>query len=92
MSRESVDQYDDDGRLYAGYDYINQAWVEDGVYVDCGHPQPGEHMPEMGRAFNGCNCYGRKHQGERSDIWSGGSGRQQLAPYNIPMTGGRHAI
>ena len=30
------------------FDYDNQAWVIDGVYVDCGHTK--EHR---------CNCFGR---------------------------------
>jgi hypothetical protein len=43
------------GRLYAGFDYTNQAWVEDGVYVDCGHP-----------GNMNCGCYGRMHAGEKT--------------------------
>ncbi len=35
-----------------GYDYINQAWVVNGVYMRCSHP--GET----------CKCYGRLHAGE----------------------------
>ena len=35
------------------YDYKNQAWVSDGVYQRCGHPD------EMN-----CGCYGRTHEGE----------------------------
>jgi hypothetical protein len=35
------------------YDYHNQAWVEDGVYVTCGHRE--EHR---------CNCFGKRHAGE----------------------------
>lgn len=35
------------------YDYDRQAWVEHGVYVDCGH-----------RAIIKCRCYGRIHAGE----------------------------
>jgi hypothetical protein len=35
------------------FDYANQAWVVDGVYVACGHAKP-------------CNyCYGTKHEGEQ---------------------------
>ena len=34
-----------------GYDYTNQAWVEDGRYCRCGHNSP-------------CGCYGRLHAGE----------------------------
>jgi hypothetical protein len=33
------------------YDYQNQAWLENGRYVDCGHREP-------------CDCYGRRHVGE----------------------------
>lgn len=35
------------------YDYDRQAWVKDGLYVRCGHPE----------AMN-CGCYGRLHAGE----------------------------
>lgn len=34
------------------FDYANQAWVRDGVYVKCDH-------------VNLCTCYGRLHQGEK---------------------------
>ena len=34
------------------FDYTNQAWTQDGAYVDCGHPAAG------------CECYGRAHAGE----------------------------
>jgi hypothetical protein len=54
--RRSVDHYGTDGRLIAGYDYINQAWVKDGRYVDCAHPQKD------------CSCYGREHKGEQPPI------------------------
>lgn len=33
------------------FDYTNQAWVEDGKYVRCGHATP-------------CKCFGRAHEGE----------------------------
>jgi hypothetical protein len=36
------------------FDYAKQAWVVDGRYVRCGHPE----------AMN-CQCYGRLHEGER---------------------------
>jgi hypothetical protein len=36
------------------YDYRNQAWVVDGVYVRCGHPDCS-------------SCYGTQHEGERPD-------------------------
>jgi hypothetical protein len=35
------------------YDYAHQAWIEDGRYVRCGHPE----------SMN-CQCYGRLHAGE----------------------------
>jgi len=35
------------------FDYKNQAWVENGVYVRCGHPESME-----------CGCFGRAHAGE----------------------------
>ena len=54
MSRQSNDEYQN-GRLVNGYDYDNQAWVKNGRYVRCGHP---ENMP--------CRCYGRKHEGEET--------------------------
>lgn len=38
------------------FDYKNQAWVVQGKYMSCGHP---ENM--------NCNCYGKKHQGELAD-------------------------
>jgi hypothetical protein len=36
------------------YDYTNQAWVTNGVYKRCGHPE----------SMN-CGCYGRAHRGEK---------------------------
>ena len=41
------------------YDYDNQAWIVDGVYQDCGHPE--SMATECARL-----CYGRKHKGERA--------------------------
>ena len=35
------------------YDYENQAWIQGGRYVRCGHPE----------SMN-CRCYGRLHEGE----------------------------
>tara|TARA_R110000765_G_scaffold388682_1_gene481019 strand:+ start:421 stop:681 length:261 start_codon:yes stop_codon:yes gene_type:complete len=50
------------------FDYTNQAWTVDGVYVDCGHPVAGTVMgagsPAPGEAFRSCECYGRAHAGE----------------------------
>ena len=40
-----------------GYDYEKQAWVVDGKYVRCGHPD------EMN-----CGCYGREHEGEKYEL------------------------
>jgi hypothetical protein len=66
--RRSVDQYDSEGRLITGYDYINQAWVRAGSYLDCGHPAEGEWMPATESIFEGCSCYGRAHTGEQPPI------------------------
>lgn len=52
MSRESNDQYKE-GRLINGFDYVNQAWVTEGRYQTCGHPETMT-----------CDCYGRQHHGE----------------------------
>lgn len=35
------------------YDYDRQAWIVDGRYVRCGHPEAMD-----------CRCYGRLHAGE----------------------------
>jgi hypothetical protein len=51
--RISNDERLPDGRLLNGYDYERQAWVKDGRYIRCGHP---ESMP--------CGCYGKAHAGE----------------------------
>ena len=54
------------------YDYDHQAWVKDGVYKDCGHPQTGERYRDgtepvwTWRTWQGCSCYGRLHAGERA--------------------------
>ena len=55
--RTSGNQYDAAGRLMAGYDYDNQAWVRAGVYVRCGHPE----------TMN-CGCFGRLHAGEHTQV------------------------
>ena len=55
MSRMSTDEYRN-GTLWNGYDYDKQAWVFDGVYVRCGHPEDMQ-----------CRCYGRKHAGENDE-------------------------
>ena len=41
------------GFLWSGFDYARQAWVKDGKYLRCGHPQ----------TMN-CGCYGKEHEGE----------------------------
>ena len=50
------------------FDYTNQAWTVDGVYMDCEHPAAGTRMgddsPAPGEEFLGCECYGRTHAGE----------------------------
>jgi hypothetical protein len=52
--RYSNDEYVN-GRLMNGFDYENQAWVENGKYVACGH-----------RASMNCSCYGKIHEGEET--------------------------
>ncbi len=47
------DNYYREGKLYDGYDYEHQAWVKDGKYIRCGHPE----------SMN-CQCYGKLHDGE----------------------------
>ena len=65
MSRTSSDQYVN-GTLRNGYDYTRQAWVIDGKYVRCGHP---ERM--------NCGCYGKAHEGEpvTVDVINAASGK-----------------
>ena len=52
MTRTSINVYRGD-RLWDGYDYDKQSWVQNGVYVECGHPKDMD-----------CGCYGRLHAGE----------------------------
>jgi len=40
------------------YDYRNQAWIVNGVYKRCGHPD----------SMN-CQCYGKLHEGEKPLSW-----------------------
>ena len=35
------------------FDYDKQAWVKDGKYIRCGHPDAMK-----------CKCYGKLHEGE----------------------------
>jgi len=37
------------------YDYDNQAWVINGKYSSCNHPEAME-----------CNCYGKEHAGQEA--------------------------
>jgi len=53
--RTSNNEYGENGRLMNGYDYDRQAWVENGRYVCCGHPETMQ-----------CRCYGRLHEGEET--------------------------
>ena len=61
MSRQSSNEYRN-GLLFNGYDYTNQAWVMDGVYITCGHVMPN---PMTGKPTP-CKCYGKIHAGEPS--------------------------
>lgn len=67
MSRTSINQVTEDGILLNGYDYEHQAWVIDGKYQDCDHPQAGE-LTLLGDIFDGCSCYGREHAGENCTV------------------------
>jgi hypothetical protein len=53
MSRLSQDEFDGQGVLLNGFDYENQAWVADGKYIRCGHPDS-----------MACGCYGKEHEGQ----------------------------
>ena len=44
------------------YDYAQQAWIVDGVYITCGHLDPA------------CGCYGKAHAGERAPTAQVGGG------------------
>ena len=54
------------------FDYENQAWVKDGLYQRCGHPD------EMG-----CKCYGTIHEGEKADVWEIFDPRDGVAKWHI---------
>ena len=51
--RTGKDQFDAQGILLNGFDYDRQAWVKDGKYIRCGHPESMD-----------CGCFGREHEGE----------------------------
>jgi hypothetical protein len=44
-------------KVELGFDYTNQAWIQDGVYLNCAHPLD-----------HGCRCYGRLHEGEAPEV------------------------
>lgn len=44
-----------EGKLWNGYDYDNQAWVVNGKYTRCWHPD----------SMN-CNCFGKVNEGKES--------------------------
>jgi hypothetical protein len=54
MSRQSSNEFRN-GLLWNGFDYEHQAWVVNGKYVRCGHPE----------AMN-CGCFGKEHADELS--------------------------
>ncbi len=56
MTRLSRNEYQD-GVLTNGFDYLNEAWVIDGRYVNCGHPESMD-----------CGCYGRKYEGKKCAV------------------------
>lgn len=54
ISPELENQYRElDHAKHEGYDYENQAWVVNGLYEPCGHPEGMD-----------CQCYGKLHAGE----------------------------
>ena len=56
MTRLSRDEYKE-GRLWNGYDYEHQAWVREGKYIRCGHPDKMN-----------CNCYGKLNEGKAKNV------------------------
>lgn len=52
MSRQSVN-INKNGSLFSGYDYENQAWVMEGKYIRCGHPDSMD-----------CGCFGKEYEGK----------------------------
>lgn len=50
----------DNGLSKTTYDYTNQAWVVDGKYQACSHPETMD-----------CKCFGRLHAGEIADLDGG---------------------
>jgi hypothetical protein len=74
MSRVSVDQYDSDSRLVNGFDYINQAWVQNGVYTGCNHSE------ELA-----CRCWARLNAGKTAIVGSDARGHQVSKPVPVPV-------
>ena len=60
--RTGNNQYNEAGNLINGFDYERQAWVENGYYQDCNHPE----------SMN-CGCFGRKHHNESWLAWNKGT-------------------
>ncbi len=58
------------------FDYLNQAWIVDGRYVNCGHP---ENM--------NCGCFGRLHANQLAPV----APSLKDAIYRLAANGGRHA-
>jgi hypothetical protein len=50
--RTGRDEFNSKGELVNGFDYEKEAWVEEGKYVRCGHPETMK-----------CGCYGRRFEG-----------------------------
>lgn len=55
MARQTENEYKN-GVLFNGFDYENQAWVIEGKYLRCGHPDQMD-----------CSCFGKVHDGELVD-------------------------
>jgi hypothetical protein len=53
MTKDSAESYLN--RREIQYDYDNQAWIINGVYQDCNHPESMD-----------CQCFGRLNAGKRA--------------------------
>jgi len=53
MAKDSVKSYLN--RREIQFDYDNQAWIINGVYQDCNHPESMD-----------CQCFGRLNAGKRA--------------------------
>lgn len=47
----------DNKKSFPVYDYENQAWMINGHYVSCNHPEDMH-----------CSCYGKLHAGEKREV------------------------